>query len=56
LRLVAEAPAGGQETITLTEADVNGPLAAMYAAHGRMTGQPDARIFLKCGRFIVEVK
>jgi tyrosyl-tRNA synthetase len=56
LRLVAEAPAGVQDTVTLTEADVNGTLGALHTAHAGMTAQPHARVFLKCGRFIVEVK
>lgn len=56
LRLVVEAPDGGQETVTLSEADVNGTLATLCAARTEMTGQPKARIFLKCGRSLIELK
>lgn len=56
LRLVAEGRNRGQETVTLTEADVNGTLATLLASHAALVGQPDARSFLKCGRFLIEVR
>ena len=56
LRLVVEGQDSGQETISLTEVDVNGSLASLLASHGKLVGQPDVRSFLKCGRFLIEIR
>ena len=53
LRLVTEAPAGEQESVSLTEADVNGALGSLLSAD---VAQAGTRTFLKCGRFLVEVR
>lgn len=57
LRLVAES-GGGQEAVVLGEADVNGSLAGVLAAHAELgSGAAGAvRRFLKCGRAVVEVR
>jgi len=55
LRLVVEGPGGGQETVALTAADVNGSLVALLAAHGELTERADHRQFLKCGRSLIEI-
>ena len=60
LRLVAES-GGGQEAAVLGEADVNGSLAGVLAAHAALGGggggaAADVRRFLKCGRAVVEVR
>ncbi|MEV4418214.1 tyrosine--tRNA ligase [Catellatospora sp. NPDC049609] len=55
LRLVAEAPGSGQETVNLTEADVNGTLTALLTAHPDLAGPAGNRLFLKCGRLLIEV-
>ncbi len=56
LRLVAECHDSGQETATLTEADVNGSLATLLAMHADLIAQPQARSFLKCGRSLIEIR
>jgi tyrosyl-tRNA synthetase len=56
LRLVAEVPGKDQEAVSLTEADVSGRLASLLSAHESLIAQADARVFLKCGRFLIEVR
>jgi tyrosyl-tRNA synthetase len=56
LRLVAEAPGKDQETVTLTEADASASLGSLLKANQGLTGQPCARTFLRCGRFLIEIK
>lgn len=56
LRLVVEGPDLGQKIVSLVDSDVNATLAAVLAAHAEVTGQPEARIFLKCGRLLIKVK
>jgi tyrosyl-tRNA synthetase len=56
LRLVTETPGREQQSVSLTEADVNGSLAALLAAHETVVAQDDTRVFLKCGRFLIEVQ
>ena len=56
LRLVAETPGADHKTVSLTEVDVNGRLAALMAAHEALVTQADTRVFLKCGRFLLEVQ
>jgi tyrosyl-tRNA synthetase len=56
LRLVTEAPGGDQETVTLTEADAGASLGSLLKANQGLTGQPCARTFLRCGRFLIEIK
>src|SRR5579859_4269277 len=53
LRLVIESVDGGQEVANLSESDVNTTLAAVLAKHAGLAEQPDARSFLKCGRFLI---
>lgn len=53
LRLVVEGPSSGPVITKLAETDVNVPLGALLAGHGEHPG--DARTFLKCGRFLIEV-
>jgi tyrosyl-tRNA synthetase len=56
LRLVAESPDTDQRAVALGEAEVNSSLAAVLTAHETLAAQPDARVFLKCGRFLIEVR
>jgi tyrosyl-tRNA synthetase len=56
LRLVTETPGTDQQAVSLTEADVNGNLAALLLAHETHVAQADTRVFLKCGRFLIEVQ
>jgi len=56
LRLVTEVPGKEQEVTLLTEADATATLGSLLKAHEAVTGQPDARNFLKCGRFLIETK
>ena len=53
LRLVTEASGQGQEAVVLTEADASATLDSVLKAHESLTGRPGARIFLKCGRFLI---
>lgn len=56
LRLVAETPGAHQEVMSLTEADVNGSLAALLSANETHVALAGTRVFLKCGRFLIEVQ
>ncbi|HEY5398669.1 MAG TPA: hypothetical protein VIL16_25130, partial [Trebonia sp.] len=56
LRLVTEVPGKEQEAAPLTEADAAVTLESLLKAHEAITGQPGARNFLKCGRFLIEIK
>jgi hypothetical protein len=56
LRLVIESVDGGQKVANLSESDVNTTLAAVLANHAGLAEQPDARSFLKCGRFLIEAR
>jgi tyrosyl-tRNA synthetase len=56
LRLVTEVPGKDQEAAILTEADSTATLGSLLKAHETVTGQPSARNFLKCGRFLIAVK
>jgi tyrosyl-tRNA synthetase len=56
LRLVTEVPAKEQEAAILAEADATATLGSLLKAHKAVTGQPGARNFLKCGRFLIETK
>jgi tyrosyl-tRNA synthetase len=56
LRLVTEAPDRDQESVSLAEGDASGSLASLLTAHAALIGQPGARTFLKCGRFLIEVR
>ena len=56
LRLVTEVPGKEQEVTLLTEADATATLGSLLKAHEAVTGQPGARNFLKCGRFLIETK
>jgi tyrosyl-tRNA synthetase len=56
LRLVTEAPGQDQEAVVLTEADAGTTLDGLLKAHESLIGQPGARTFLKCGRFLIETK
>jgi tyrosyl-tRNA synthetase len=55
LRLVSETPEGGQEIITLTEADASTPVTEVLAMYAAITGRTGARNFLRCGRALIEV-
>ena len=56
LRLVTEVPGKDQEAVLLTEAGATATLGSLLKAHEAVTGQPGARNFLKCGRFLIEIK
>ena len=56
LRLVTEVPGKEQEAALLTEADATATLGSLLKAHEAVAGQPGARNFLKCGRFLIEIK
>ena len=56
LRLVTEVPGKEQEVTLLTEADATATPGSLLKAHEAVTGQPGARNFLKCGRFLIETK
>lgn len=55
LRLVSETPDGGQQTIPLTEAEANAPVAEVLGVHAEVVKESDARNFLRCGRALIEV-
>src|SRR5205823_8588150 len=52
LRLVVEGADGGQKIANLSESDVNATLTAILAPHAESVEQPEARSFLKRGRFL----
>ena len=56
LRLVTEASGQGQEAVVLTVADASATLDSVLKAHESLTGRPGARLFLKCGRFLIETQ
>lgn len=56
LRLVTEVPGEDQEAAVLTEPDATATLGELLKAREAVTGQPGARNFLKCGRFLIETK
>ncbi|MBR7827802.1 tyrosine--tRNA ligase [Actinospica sp. MGRD01-02] len=56
LRLVSETPDGGQETVTLTEADANTAAAEVFAANSSVVERDGARNFLRCGRALIELR
>ncbi|MFG2820475.1 tyrosine--tRNA ligase [Kitasatospora sp. NPDC048365] len=55
LRLVAESAAGGQRTAVLAEADADLPLAELLRARPGFAPAEGLRVFLKCGRRLVEL-
>jgi tyrosyl-tRNA synthetase len=56
LRLVVEVPGNDQQTVSLTEDDANTTIAGVVAAHSALVDQPQAQTFIKCGRFLIELR
>ena len=56
LRLITEVPGKEQEVTLLTEADATATVGSLLKAHEAVTAQPGARNFLKCGRFLIEIR
>ncbi|RAG85995.1 tyrosine--tRNA ligase [Streptacidiphilus pinicola] len=55
LRLVVEDAAGGQRVTTLTSADADRSVGALLTAHPAAPGGTGSRVFLRCGRSVVEL-
>jgi len=56
LRLVTETPEPRPpRSVTLSETDAAGPLSVLLTAHDQAVRQPGARVFLKCGRSLLEI-
>jgi hypothetical protein len=53
---VARQREGVPEAVGLTEADASASLGSLLKAHEALIGQPGARTFFKCGRFLMEIK
>lgn len=56
LRLAAESAGADQRLVALVETDVNTSLKELLAAHETLVAQENPRIFLKCGRVLIQIR